>query len=255
MQSPGRLVIVGIGPGGLDQMTGQARKAIAAADLVIGNDTYLAQISPLLEGKEVIVSRMGEEVDRARRAVGLARDRSVAMVSGGDAGIYGMASIVIEVLEHEEGRVSCEVVPGVTAANAAAALLGAPLSGDFAVVSLSDLLTPIEVIENRLDHVFAMGVPVALYNPKSRGRPHNLALAIAAARRHMGSDVPVGVVRNAYREGETVLVTTLGAFESIENEVDMHAIVIIGTSESRIIALEGRNGIITPRGYHRKYVY
>jgi precorrin-3B C17-methyltransferase len=177
------------------------------------------------------------------------------MVSGGDAGIYGMASIVLEVLEHDEAPVACEVVPGVTAANAAAALLGAPLSGDFAVISLSDLLTPIEVIENRLNHAFAMGVPVALYNPKSRGRPHNLALAIHAARRCLDQGVPVGIVRNAFRDDEAVLVTTLGAFESVEDEVDMHAIVIIGTGESRIIDLEGRNGIITPRGYHRKYVY
>ncbi len=255
MPSPGKLAIVGIGPGALDQMTVRARQAIAEADLVIGNDTYLAQVRPLLGGKEVIVSRMGEEVDRARRAVAFARDRSVAMVSGGDAGIYGMASIVLEVLEHEEAPMPCEVVPGVTAANAAAALLGAPLSGDFAVISLSDLLTPIEVIESRLDHAFAMGVPVALYNPKSRGRPHNLALAIAAARRHLASGVPVGIVRNAFREDETVLVTTLGTFESVEDTVDMHAIVIVGTGESRIITLEGRYGIITPRGYHRKYVY
>jgi precorrin-3B C17-methyltransferase len=255
LPSPGRLAIVGIGPGALDQMTVRARLAIAEADLVIGNDTYLAQVRPLLEGKDVVVSRMGEEVDRARRAVTLARDRSVAMVSGGDAGIYGMASIVLEVLEHEAVPVPCEVVAGVTAANAAAALLGAPLSGDFAVISLSDLLTPIEVIERRLDHAFAMGVPVALYNPKSRGRPHNLALAIAAARRYLGPGVPVGVVRNASRDGETVFVTTLGAFESLEDEVDMHAIVIVGTDESRIIAMEGQNGIITPRGYHRKYVY
>lgn len=255
MPSPGKLAIVGIGPGALDQMTVRARQAIAEADLVIGNDTYLAQVRPLLGGKEVIVSRMGEEVDRARRAVALARDRSVAMVSGGDAGIYGMASIVLEVLEREEAPMPCEVVPGVTAANAAAALLGAPLSGDFAVISLSDLLTPIEVIESRLDHAFAMGVPVALYNPKSRGRPHNLALAIAAARRHLAPGVPVGIVRNAFREDETVLVTTLGTFESVEDTVDMHAIVIVGTGESRIITLEGRYGIITPRGYHRKYVY
>lgn len=255
MPSPGRLVIVGTGPGALDQMTVRAQQAIAGADLVIGNDTYLAQVRPLLAGKEVVVSRMGEEVDRARRAVALARDRTVAMVSGGDAGVYGMASIVLEVLEHEERPVPCEVVPGVTAANAAASLLGSPLSGDFATVSLSDLLTPIEVIERRLEHAFAMGVPVALYNPKSRGRPHNLALAIAAARRNLPPTVPVGVVRNAYRDGEAVLVTTLGAFESVEDEVDMHAIVIVGTEESRIMATEAGNGIITPRGYHRKYLY
>lgn len=255
MPSPGRLAIVGIGPGALDQMTGRARAALEEADCVIGNDTYLSQILPLLEGKEVVVSRMGEEVDRARRAVALARDRSVAMVSGGDAGIYGMASIMLEVLEHEAEPVPFEVVPGVTAANGAAALLGAPLSGDFAVISLSDLLTPLEVIERRLEHAFAMGVPVALYNPKSRGRPHNLALAIEAARQHLPGTTPVGIVRNAYRPGEQVFVTTLAEFESVEDEVDMHAIVIVGTDESRIIRMEGRHGIITPRGYHRKYVY
>ncbi|KAF5057760.1 Cobalt-factor III methyltransferase [anaerobic digester metagenome] len=255
MPSPGRLVIVGIGPGAIDQMTGRARDALNEADCIIGNDTYLEQIRPLIKDKEVIVSRMGEEVDRARRAVALAREMNVAMVSGGDAGVYGMASIVLEVIDHGLESVPFEVVPGVTAANGAAALLGSPLSGDFCILSLSDLLTPLEVIERRLNHAFAMGVPVALYNPKSRGRPHNLALAIAAARRQLPGTVPVGVVRNAYRSGEQVFVTTLESFESIEDEVDMHAIVIIGNDESRIITWEGGNGIITPRGYHRKYVY
>ncbi len=255
MPSPGRLVIVGIGPGAIDQMTGRARAALDEADCVIGNDTYLEQIRPLIEGKDVIMSRMGEEVDRARRAVALAREKTIVMVSGGDAGVYGMASIVLEVIDHESEPVPFEVVPGVTAANGAAALLGSPLSGDFCVISLSDLLTPLEVIEQRLDHAFAMGVPIALYNPKSRGRPHNLAIAIAAARRHLPGTVPIGIVRNAYRPGEQVFVTTLQAFESVEDEVDMKTIVIIGNDESRIITKEGGNGIITPRGYHRKYVY
>lgn len=255
MPSPGSLAIVGIGPGSLDQMTARARQVITEAEVVIGNDTYLAMVRPLLDGKEVVVSSMGEEVNRARRAVAFARDRRVVMVSGGDPGVYGMASIVLEHLEHEESPIRCEVVPGVTAANAAAALLGAPLSGDFAVVSLSDLLTPIEVIEHRLEHAFAMGVPVALYNPRSRGRPHNLALAIEVARRHLDQSTPVGIVRDAFRPGESKLVTTLGAFESVGDLVDMHTIVIIGSGESRIIDLEGYHGIITPRGYHRKYVY
>lgn len=255
MPLPGKLVIVGIGPGAIDQMTGRARAALDEADCIIGNDTYLEQIRPLIEEKEVVVSRMGEEVDRARRAVELARTRNVAMVSGGDAGVYGMASIVLEVIDHEADPVPFEVIPGVTAANGAAALLGSPLSGDFCVISLSDLLTPLEEIERRLDHAFAMGVPVALYNPRSRGRPHNLAIAIASARKHLPAMVPVGIVRNAYRPGEQVFVTTLEAFESVEDEVDMHAIVIIGTDESRIMRWEGGNGIITPRGYHRKYVY
>lgn len=255
MPSPGKLSIVGIGPGAIDQMTGRARAVLDEAECIIGNDTYLEQIRPLIEEKEVVVSRMGEEVDRARRAVDLARTRKVAMVSGGDAGVYGMASIVLEVIDHEAEPVPFEVIPGVTAANGAAALLGSPLSGDFCVISLSDLLTPLDEIERRLDHAFAMGVPVALYNPRSRGRPHNLAIAIASARKHLPATVPVGIVRNAYRPGEQVFVTTLEAFESVEDEVDMHAIVIIGNDESRIIQLEGGNGIITPRGYHRKYVY
>ncbi len=251
----GKLSIVGIGPGSPDQMTVRAWQAIREAEYVIGNDAYLKQIQSLLEEKEVVVSRMGEEVDRAKRAVSLARDRLVVMVSGGDSGIYGMASIVLEVLEREGVQVTWEIVPGVTAANAAASLLGAPLSGDFAAISLSDLLTPIDIIEHRLEHAFAMGVPIALYNPKSRGRPHNLAIAIGIARKHLPPGTPLGVVRDAYRDGETVVVTTLGDFESVEEEVDMHAIVLVGTIESRIIAMEGRHGIITPRGYHRKYVY
>jgi len=156
-------------------MTGRAVAVLREAEYVLGNDSYLAPLAPLLDGKKVIRSSMGKEVERALLAVELARENVVAMVSGGDPGVYGMAGIVLEVAERSPVPVRVEIIPGVTAATAAASLLGSPLSGDFAVVSLSDLLTPLEVIEERLRCAFAMGVPVVLYNPRSRGRPHNFA--------------------------------------------------------------------------------
>jgi len=252
----GRLSIVGIGPGGLNQMTGRACEVINKADCVIGNGLYLDQIAPLLNGKEVIRSSMGNEVDRAKQAVELACSRMVAVVSGGDPGVYGMASIVLEVLERSGLALPVEVVPGVTAAMAAASRLGSPLSGDFAVISLSDLLTPREEIERRLELAFRMGVPVVLYNPRSRGRRDHLAAALTLAARHLPPETPVGIVKNAFRDGEEVAVTTLRSALDKTGEVDMHSTVIIGGHGSRIWrGEEHEQGIITPRGYERKYLY
>ena len=252
----GSLAIVGLGPGRREYITPRALKVIAGADYVIGNALYLDPLEPLLSGKTVIRSSMGKEVERAQQAIDLARSHTVAIVSGGDAGVYGMASIVLEILEHSGADTDVEVIPGVTAANAAASRIGSPLSGDFAVISLSDLLTPLEVIEQRLDAVFSVGIPVVLYNPKSRGRPHNFALAIAHARKYLGAETPIAIVRNALRDGEEVIVTTLAGVEKVENAVDMHTTVIIGGKESRIWRMgEDVKGIITPRGYQRKYVY
>ena len=252
----GSLVIVGIGPGSRDQMTARALKVIAGAEIVIGNNTYLDQLEPLLVGKNVIRSSMGKEVERAKTAIRLAQKRHVAMVSGGDAGVYGMAGIVLEVLEHEKAELKVEIVPGVTAANAAASRVGSPLSGDFAVISLSDLLTPLDVIEKRLEAVFSIGIPVVLYNPKSRGRPHNFSGAISIARKYLGENTPLALVKNAYREGEEIIITTLCDVEEYYGKVDMHTTVIIGGFESRIWRMgQDVKGIITQRGYHRKYVY
>jgi precorrin-3B C17-methyltransferase len=253
----GKLYIVGIGPGNMKSMTGQACDAIASSSHVIGNETYLRSIGPLLTGKTVIRSAMGQEVDRAQECVALARDHVVSIVSGGDPGVYGMASIVLEVIDRAGTDLPVEIIPGVTAATAAASRVGAPLSGDFAVISLSDLLTPYEVIERRLDLAFSMGVPVVLYNPKSRGRPHHFMAAVAIAERHLPPDTPVAMVRNACREGEEVFITTLGCTGSEEARVDMHSTVIIGGDGSRLWRRsdETIKGIITPRGYHRKYLY
>ncbi|NYT07831.1 MAG: precorrin-3B C(17)-methyltransferase [Methanomicrobiales archaeon] len=256
MPSHGRLAIVGIGPGSPAQLTGRAREVLEQAAYVIGNDTYLAQLGPLLEGKKVITSSMGKEVERARRSIELAREAPVVMVSGGDAGIYGMAGIVLEILERDGVDLPWEVVPGITASQAAASILGSPLSGDFATLSLSDLLTPLEVIERRLHAAFSMGVPVVLYNPRSRGRPHNFALAMEIAGEYRSPATPVGIVRNAYRDGEEAVITTLGEISGVEGKVDMHTTVIVGGEETRIWRNgEDVRGIITPRGYHRKYLY
>ena len=237
-------------------MTARALKVIAGSDIVIGNETYLNQLEPLLTGKNVIRSSMGKEVERAKTAIRLAKKRRVAVVSGGDAGVYGMAGIVLEVLEHENAKIPVEVVPGVTAANAAASRVGSPLSGDFAVISLSDLLTPLDVIEKRLEAVFSVGIPVVLYNPKSRGRPHNFSGAISIARKYLGENTPIALVKNAYREGEEITITTVRDVERYFENVDMHTTVIIGGSESRIWRMgQDVKGIVTPRGYHRKYVY
>ena len=253
---PGSLAIVGLGPGKQEYMTARALKAVAGADYILGHSSYLEPLQPLLAGKNVISSSMGKEVDRATKAIELARTHPVAIVSGGDAGVYGMASIVLEVLEHSGEKIEVEVIPGVTAANAAASRVGSPLSGDFAVISLSDLLTPLEVIEKRLDAVFSVGIPVVLYNPKSRGRPHNFALAVEHARKYLAGTVPIAIVRNALREDESTFITTLAEIEEHVEKIDMHTTVIFGGSESRIWRMgDDVKGIITPRGYHRKYVY
>lgn len=258
MPSPGKgcLFIVGIGPGNPALLTNRAREVLTAAEYIIGNDTYLAQLGPLIAGKKIITSSMGKEVERAQRSIELAREAPVAIVSGGDAGIYGMAGIVLEILEHEGLDINWEVVPGITASQAAASLLGSPLSGDFVTISLSDLLTPLEVIERRLHAAFSMGTPVVLYNPKSRGRPHNFALAIEIAGNYKSAATPVGIVRNAYRNDEEIIITTLGEVAAHEEKIDMHTTVIIGGEESRIWRSgEDAKGIITPRGYHKKYLY
>ena len=254
--SAGKLFIVGTGPGMLDQLSPRARKAIEEADYVIGNDSYLDSIAELLTGKNVIRSSMGKEVDRAKQAIELARAAPVAMVSGGDPGVYGMASIVLEVLDRSGADIPVEVVPGITAASAAASRVGSPLSGDFAVISLSDLLTPLEVIERRLDAVFALGIPVVLYNPRSGGRPHNFSRAMEIAGTHLPAATPVAIVKNAFRDGEETILTTLGEIEAAIPRVDMHSTVIVGGKESRFWKAGGAlRGVITPRGYDRKYVY
>jgi precorrin-3B C17-methyltransferase len=251
----GKLSIVGIGPGRIEQLTECAKDAIRGSDIVIGNDFYLRQIESLLDGQEIIRSSMGKEVERARACVELAHDKIVCMVSGGDPGVYGMASIVLEVLERDNSCIEYEVIPGVTAATAAASRAGSPLSGDYVTLSLSDLLTPWEVILKRMNLAFQMGVPVAIYNPKSRGRPDNLAQALSIASNYLDKDTPIVVVKNVFREEQEVRFFTLESLFADDSFVDMRSIVIIGGEESRMGTVCGKELMLTPRGYDRKYVY
>ncbi|MHC1630303.1 MAG: precorrin-3B C(17)-methyltransferase [Methanoculleaceae archaeon] len=248
--------MVSIGPGSADLLTERARRAISESSHIIGNALYIDQVAPLLVGKTVIRSHMGREVDRTREAVRLAADHVVSMLSGGDAGLYGMAGIVVEYVARHGLQIDVEVIPGVTAALAAAARLGSPISGDCVCASLSDLLIPWDEIKRRLDLAFQIGVPVALYNPKSRGRPGNFLRALEIAGRYLPPSTPVGIVRDVEREDESIRITTLERAAELEEIVDMHTILIIGGRESRLWKGDGDvRGIITPRGYHRKYSY
>ena len=250
-----KLFVVGIGPGGLNHMTFEARESIEKADVVVGYKTYLEFIEPLLEGKEVVSSGMMREVERCAQALDLAASgKSVALVSSGDSGIYGMAGLALELAEATvDGDpspyqgVEIAVVPGVSAVQAAASVLGAPLMHDFAVISLSDLLTPLDKIRKRLRAAADADFVVALYNPRSKGRVTQIEEAVEILTAARGSQVPVGIVRNACRDGEERIVTTLG--EMLSHQIDMFSIVIIGNESTRISA-DGR--IITPRGYQNK---
>jgi precorrin-3B C17-methyltransferase len=246
----GKLYIVGIGPGGMEHLTKKAEKVLLGSEYVIGNGTYLDQVAQVIKNKKVIRSGMGFEVERAKKAVEISREHVVSLISGGDANVYGMAGLVFEVAEKEQD-IEIEVIPGVTALSAAASLLGAPVVSDFAVISLSDLLSPVEVIERRLKNAALADFVIAIYNPKSRGRKENFGKAIEIIRKYRIEDTPIGIVKNATRNGEAVITTTLGEVMEYNNEIDMSTLVLIGNSESKL----WNNKIITPRGYRKKYDY
>lgn len=187
---------------------------------------------------------MGKEVDRAKTAVSKALGgHRVVMVSSGDPGVYGMAGIVLEVAAQEKTDLPVEIVPGVTAATAAASKLGAPLVSDFAVISLSDLLTPWEKIERRLEAAASADFSIVLYNPQSQGRIEPLAKAYEIMLKHISPDTPVGIVRQAAREGEGVTVTTLK--DMLNSEIDMVTTIIVGNSATKVV--DGK--MVTARGY------
>lgn len=241
----GRLYVVGVGPGGAKQRTFEAVEAIASSDLVIGYETYVSLVEDLAAGKEVRRYKMREEVKRALDAVEEALGgRTVALVSGGDAQVYGMAPLVFEILSRRGLELDVAVVPGVTAALAVAARLGAPLGDDFAVVNLSDLLTPRETILKRVEAAAAGDFVLVFYNPIDLGL---LKEALEVVARYRGLSAPVGVVKNAYRPGEWRWVGTLGELDV--GVVDMRTTVIVGNSSTYIWG----GYLITPRGYSRKY--
>lgn len=232
-----------MGPGGRDHLTAAAGAALAAADVVISYRPYLELVADLVAGRHTVASGMRQEVARAEAAVAEATAGSrVAVISTGDAGVYGMAGLVLEMLP-EGSPITVEVVPGVTAASAAAACLGAPLMNDFAVISLSDLLTPRETIERRLRAAADGDFVLALYNPRSTTRHEPLRRALAILRERYAPGTPVGLVRNALRDGQETRITTLS--ELREEDIDMLTTIIIGNGAT--VVRDGR--MITPRGY------
>jgi precorrin-3B C17-methyltransferase len=235
---------VGLGPGGPAHRTFRAVEAIGLSGVVVGYRRYLELIADLTAGKEVISSGMTQEVQRCRAALErAAAGQTVALVSSGDAGIYGMAGLAIELAAAEGLSVPIEVVPGVTAASAAAAALGAPLMLDFAVVSLSDLLVPWEVIRRRLEAVAAADLVAAIYNPRSAKRVRQLEETVEIFRAVRPGSTPVGVATAAGQVEQSLVVTDLDHL--LHETIDMTSIVIIGNSDTRLIG--GR--MVTARGY------
>lgn len=239
-------MVVGIGPGDPQHMTERAREVWAEVDTVAGYKTYIELIRPFLSSQMIAATGMRQEVERCREVVRLASEgHKVALVSSGDAGVYGMAGILIECLA-EAGRLDMplEVIPGVTAANAAASLLGAPLMHDFAVISLSDLLTPWETILKRVRLAAEGDFVLAIYNPKSTGRTEHIEIVRQILLEYRSPQTPVGIVREALRgHGSSVRVSTLAEFTKAE--IDMLTTVIVGNSQTRVIGPY----LVTPRGY------
>jgi adenosylcobyric acid synthase len=250
------LYIIGSGPGAVEHLTDAARQAIAASTVIVGYDSYIEQIRPLIQDRQTVATGMMREVERCREAIHRARQgETVCLVSGGDAGIYGMAGLVFELLESETtadaaaAQPDVRVIPGISAVQAAASVLGAPLMHDFSVISLSDLLTPWELIRCRLEAAARADFVIALYNPRSKSRVTQIEEAARIILASRPPETPAGIVRNACRHDQSATVTTLG--ELLSHDIDMSTIVIIGNASSFI---DSRGRMVTPRGYARKYV-
>ncbi|WP_300277833.1 precorrin-3B C(17)-methyltransferase [Peptacetobacter sp.] len=238
------IYVIGIGPGQKEYMTIEALEAIKKSDVIVGYKTYIKLIEKIISDKEIVQNGMRKEIDRCKMAVEIAKEgKNVAVVSSGDSGIYGMAGLILELLVKEKEKIDVKVVPGVTASIAAASVLGAPIMHDFCHISLSDLLTPWEVIEKRLKLAAEADFVICLYNPRSKGRSEHLSRAFEIMGEFKDGKTPVGIVKNAGREGEEKYICT---FESMNFEiVDMTTMVIIGNKSTFI----EKDMMITPRGY------
>ncbi len=250
----GILYVVGIGPGSKQHCTAAALAAIADAEIIVGYGTYLSLVRDLLAGKEVYKSGMTEEIGRARAAVERARDGAkVALISSGDAGIYGMAGLVFEVLRTmgwtRDASPELRIIPGVTAISSCASLLGAPLIHDFCAISLSDLLTPWPAIAKRIEAAAQADFVIGLYNPASGRRTRQIVEAHDIVSRYREGSTPVGLVKSGYRTIQNVVLSDLDHF--LEYEIGMLTTVLIGSSNT--FSFEGY--MVTPRGYTNKYTW
>lgn len=240
----GKVYVIGFGPGDRKNMTFGASDAIMDSDVVVGYKVYTDLLRDMFPDKHYEESGMRKEIERCTSAVNTAMNgKKVAMVSSGDSGIYGMAGAVYQVAKELHADIDIDVIPGITAASSAASLLGAPLMHDFAVISLSDLLTPLDLILKRVENASSSDMIICLYNPKSKGRTEYLGMAADIILEHRGPHTPVGIAKNIGRDGQETIITTLGELK--QAEIDMFSTVIIGNSQS--YAEDGL--MITPRGY------
>ena len=238
------IYVIGIGPGCRDLMTQEAISAMEDAEVIVGYKTYIKLVEDFVKDKEVVQNGMRKEVDRCQDAIDIAKTgKKVAVISSGDAGIYGMAGLILELITKQELDIPVKVVPGVTASIGAAAVLGAPIMHDFCHISLSDLMTPWEVIEKRLRLAAEADFVICLYNPRSKGRSEHLANAFKIMGEFKDGSTPVGIVKDVGREDKKKFICT---FDTMDFErVDMTTMVIIGNKSTYI----HDDLMITPRGY------
>lgn len=250
----GKLYIVGVGPGHHDHMTFRARQAIDESDTIVGYETYVNLVRDIIDGKEVHRYAMTQEVERARQCIDLAESgRTVSLVSSGDPGIYGMAGLIYETLaaagwDPKEG-LPVEVIPGVSALNSCASIVGSPLMTDFAVLSMSDLLVPWEIITKRVEAAAIGDFVMVIYNPSSKKRIHQLRDTRKIILKHRRPSTPVAIIKGAFRESQSVILTDLENMEDYADRLGMISTVIVGNSSTYTY----RDLMINPRGYKSKY--
>ncbi|HLG36962.1 MAG TPA: precorrin-3B C(17)-methyltransferase [Nitrososphaera sp.] len=250
----GRLYVVGVGPGSHDHMTYRAKQVIEESEVIVGYETYVGLVEDLIAGKEVYRYPMTQEVDRANQAIGFAESgRVVSLVSSGDPGIYGMVGLIYEILAEKgwdaNSGIYVESVPGVSSLNSCAALVGSPLMTDFAVVSMSDLLVPWDIIVKRVEAAALGDYVTVIYNPASKKRVHQLRDTREIFLKHRKPDTPVAIVKGAYRESQEVVVTTLDKMLDYQDMLGMITTVIVGNSST----YNYKGMMINPRGYSSKY--
>lgn len=242
-----KIYVVGIGSGNRENMTLKAINVIEQSDVIVGYSKYIELIEKEFPEKKMIMSSMKEEVKRCELIIHMAEEKDcvLSLISSGDSGIYGMASVLLETASKQKSDVEIEVVAGITSAIFSAALLGAPIAHDLAVISLSDLLTPWGLIEKRIEMAAKGDFVICFYNPKSKKRKEYINLATDILLQHKKKHTPVGIVKNAGREGESVCICLLENLKKQSDMIDMFSTVIVGNSQSYV---EGKK-MITPRGY------
>ncbi|MDH3191077.1 MAG: precorrin-3B C(17)-methyltransferase [Nitrosopumilus sp.] len=250
----GKLYIVGVGPGHHDHMTFRAKQVINESDTIVGYETYVNLVQDMIEGKTVYRYAMTQEVERAHQCIDLAKSgKIVSLVSSGDPGIYGMAGLIYETLAETGWNpidgLKVEIIPGVSALNSCASIIGSPLMTDFAVVSMSDLLVPWEIIEKRVEAAAQGDFVIVIYNPASKKRIHQLQNTRKILLKYRKPTTPVAIIKGAFRDSQTIVMTNLEDLPNHSDQLGMISTVIIGNSST----FTYKDLMINPRGYKSKY--